>query len=104
MGDIHMRLLPWAGPGGKPCYLSTDGSGGYISRLADGVEAMQLDIGAQLVGHAQALLDAPKAHPGELRFLSARLTEALRDALRVAESRGARLSGERDEGTYPSKP
>lgn len=102
MDDFRMRLLPWAGPEGKPCFLSADGSGGYVSRLADDVEAVQLDIGAQLVGHAQALLDDPKAHPGELRFLSARLTEALCDALRVAESRGGRLPGGRGEGTYSS--
>ncbi|MGC9378082.1 hypothetical protein [Streptomyces sp. MH13] len=30
---------------------------------------------------------------GELRFLAERLTEALADALRVAESRGRRLRG-----------
>ncbi|MFG2590873.1 hypothetical protein [Streptomyces sp. NPDC048438] len=103
MDDVRMRLLPWTGPEGKSCFLSTDASGGgYVSRLADDMEAVQLDIGAQLVGHAQALLDDPKAHPGELRFLSARLTEALCGALRVAESRGGRLPGGRDEGTHSS--
>ncbi|GAA2670561.1 hypothetical protein GCM10010310_09250 [Streptomyces violaceolatus] len=38
----ELRLLPWSGPDGKPCYLSTDDSGGYISRLADNIEAVQL--------------------------------------------------------------
>ncbi|MBT2410431.1 hypothetical protein J7I94_07635 [Streptomyces sp. ISL-12] len=86
------RLLPWSGPEGKPCYLITDGSGrGYVSRVADRIESVQLGMGAELVSHAQALLSTPEASAGELRFLSARLTEALQDALRVAESRGARL-------------
>lgn len=86
------RLLPWSGPEGKLCYLLTDSSGGgYVSRVADQIESVQLGMGAELVGHAQELLSDPKAGAGELRFLSARLTEALRDALRVAESRGARL-------------
>jgi hypothetical protein len=86
------RLLPWPGPEGKPCYLLTDDSGGgYLSRVADQIESVQLGMGAELVGHARALLGDPKAGAGELRFLSARLTEALRDTLRIAESRGARL-------------
>jgi hypothetical protein len=93
--DTHRtttRLLPWSGVEGKPCYLLTDeGSGGYLSRLADNVESVQLGMGSELLDHARELLDDPKDGTGELRFLSARLTEALRDALRVAESRGARL-------------
>ncbi|MYZ33980.1 UTRA domain-containing protein [Streptomyces sp. SID4917] len=32
------RLLPWADPEGKPCYLSTDDNGSVISRLADEIE------------------------------------------------------------------
>ena len=30
----ELRLLPWTGPDGKPCFLSTDDSSGYMSRLA----------------------------------------------------------------------
>jgi len=41
--------------------------------------------------NSDALLGNPKAEVGELRFLANRLVEALRDALRVAESRGRRL-------------
>lgn len=85
------RLLPWPGPEGKPCYLLTDGSGGYLSRLADNIESVQLGMGNELLGHARELIDDPKAGSAELRYLSARLTESLQDALRVAESRGARL-------------
>ncbi|WP_405598374.1 hypothetical protein OG741_15965 [Streptomyces sp. NBC_01410] len=85
------RLLPWTGPDGKPCYLLTDKSGGYVSRVADQIESVQLGMGTALLGHAEALLDDPRADTFQLRFLSARLTEALRDAVRVAESRGARL-------------
>ncbi|WP_322734547.1 hypothetical protein [Streptomyces ferrugineus] len=83
------RLLPWSGPEGKPCYLITDDHGGPVSRLADATESIQLDMGTQLLTHAHEMLsDAPH---GELRFLAERLTEALHDALRVAESRGQRL-------------
>jgi hypothetical protein len=53
-----------------------DGTG-CLSRVADNVESVQLGN--------------PKASAGELRFLAARLTEVLRDAVQVAESRGARL-------------
>ena len=92
------RLLPWNGTAGQPCYLVTDEDGkGYLSRLADEMEAVQLRMGAELLDHARALLGNPKAEAGELRFLSNRLVEALQDALRVADSRGRRLSAP-DEG------
>jgi hypothetical protein len=84
------HLLPWSGTEGKSCYLITDDDGGPVSRLADATESVQLGMGAELLAHARELLpDTPR---GELRFLAERLTEALRDALRVAESRGQRLS------------
>lgn len=85
------RLLPWSGSEGKPCYLITDDSGGTVSRLADTTESTQLGMGAELLAHARDLL--PRAPSGELRYLAERLTEALADALRVAESRGRRLRG-----------
>ena len=84
------RLLPWTGQEDKPCYLITDEHGGPVSRLADTTESVQLGMGAELLAHARELLpDTPR---GELRFLAERLTEALQDALRVAESRGQRLN------------
>ncbi|GGX13350.1 hypothetical protein [Streptomyces lomondensis] len=83
-----LRLLPWASPEAKPCFLITDDGGGGVSRLADITEATQLDMGAQLLAHADDLL--PDATEAQLRFLAERLTEVLRDILRVAESRGRR--------------
>ena len=97
------RLLPWNGEAGKPCYLvpSEDGKG-YLSRLADEMEAVHLRMGTELLGHARVLLGNPKTEVGELRFLSNRLVEALYDALRVAESRGRRLPlGDEDENAEP---
>ncbi|KDN75484.1 hypothetical protein DF19_23980 [Streptomyces olindensis] len=82
-----LRLLPWTGPEAKPCFLITDG-GGRVSRLADVTEVTQLDMGTRLLAHADELL--PDATESQLRFLAERLTEALRDVLRVAESRGRR--------------
>ena len=92
LANTTTRLLPWSGADGKPCYLLSDGSGsGYLSRIADDIESVQLGMGNELLGHAQELIKDPKVGPAELRYLSARLTESLRDVLRVAESRGARL-------------
>ncbi|MFG2889876.1 hypothetical protein [Streptomyces sp. NPDC048248] len=84
------RLLPWSTPEGKTCLLVGDGSG-FVSRVADSVESVQLGMAGELLGHAADMLGDRKATAEELRFLARRLTEALRDACRVAESRGARL-------------
>ena len=85
------RLLPWVGPEGKPCYLAGDGSGGYLSRLADNMEAVQLGLAADLIKEARIVLAERKWSPGELHLLAVQLTESLTDVHRVAESRGARL-------------
>jgi hypothetical protein len=92
------RLLPWSTPDGRPCYLSTDGRG-YLSTLADSIEAVQLGMGEELLEHAREVL-APGTRAlsaTEYRWLASRLVEALTDALRVAESRGRRLPDPQEE-------
>ncbi|MGX1549184.1 hypothetical protein [Streptomyces adustus] len=90
------RLLPWTGAEGKRCYLLGDGTG-YLSRVADAMETMQLAMADELLAHAADMLTDHQATSAQLRFLSARLTEALRDVHRIAESRGARLAGPEHE-------
>ncbi|MGI5196835.1 hypothetical protein ACQEVY_24875 [Streptomyces sp. CA-288835] len=85
------RLLPWPSPDGNPCYLMTDSGGGYVSRLADDLESMQLDMGADVLGLARSVLDDPTSPYTEVRYAGLRLAECLTDALRIAESRGLRL-------------
>ncbi|MFI5681625.1 hypothetical protein [Streptomyces cellulosae] len=93
------RLLPWPSPDGKPCYLVTDTGGGYLSRLADDLEATQLAMGADVLGLARAVLDDPASPYTEVRYAGIRLAECLTDALRVAESRGLRLPVPHTEDT-----
>ncbi|THA72172.1 hypothetical protein E6P78_02510 [Streptomyces sp. A0958] len=85
-----MRLLPWTGAGGKPCYVVGDGTG-YVSRMADDVEDIQLDMANELLGHAADLLADDASTGSQVRFVANRLNESLRQIVRVAESRGARL-------------
>ncbi|MFJ4278981.1 hypothetical protein [Streptomyces massasporeus] len=85
------RLLPWTGVEGRPCYLVGDGTG-YVSRLADEIEDVQMDMADRLLGHAAELLAERRVTSGELHYLARRLSESLRDVTRVAESRGARLA------------
>jgi hypothetical protein len=85
--EDELRLLPWVGPDGKPCYLSTGDQGGYVSRLADHIEAYQLGMASQLLEHARQILDDETEDLEELHLLAAQLTIALRDVLRVAASR-----------------
>ncbi|WPB88833.1 hypothetical protein [Streptomyces malaysiensis] len=90
--SVRPRLLPWPGATGQRCYLVSDeDSEGYLSKLADEMEAVQLQMGAELIGHARLMLGDQKTDARELRYLSNRLIEALQDTLRVAESRGGRL-------------
>ncbi|UYQ62226.1 hypothetical protein [Streptomyces peucetius] len=84
------RLLPWSGPEGKPCFLVTDGEG-YVSRVADNIESVQLGMATDLLGHVEDLLRDPSATPEQLRYVVARLAESLREVHRIARSRGARL-------------
>ncbi|WP_314412120.1 hypothetical protein [Streptomyces sp. DSM 40484] len=93
-----VRLLPWAGEGGKPCYLVGDGTGA-LSRVADRVESVQLGMSVGLLDHAADLLSDERVTAEQLRFLAGRLTEALTDVHRIAVSRG-RASRERphDDG------
>ncbi|MFC5800276.1 hypothetical protein [Streptomyces formicae] len=91
-----LRLLPWSGPEGKPCYLAGDGTG-YLSRVADNVESVQIGMAVDLLDHASDLLADREATQTQLHFLACRLTESLRDVVRLARSRGARLPAPGDE-------
>jgi hypothetical protein len=85
------RLLPWSTPDSRPCFLMGTGTG-FMSRMADNIESVQLGMAGDLLGHAADTLADPKATREELRFVAARLTESLRDVRRIADSRGDRLS------------
>ncbi|MEV6756995.1 hypothetical protein [Streptomyces sp. NPDC051214] len=85
-----VRLLPWSAPDGKPCYLSSDGYG-YVTRVADNVEAVQLGMAGDLLDHVGELLTDGEATPDQLRFALGCMSQALRDTKRIADSRGTRL-------------
>ncbi|MGQ4716282.1 hypothetical protein ACUN22_21640 [Streptomyces anulatus] len=88
----ELRLLPWSGPGDKPCYLSTDDPDGYMSRLADSIEAIQLGTAKELLEEASEALDNQDTPLDGMRSLVSELTGALRDVYRVATSRGDLLA------------
>ncbi|MGW4080378.1 hypothetical protein ACWELB_44070 [Streptomyces asiaticus] len=87
-----LRLLPWTGPEGKPCYLDTDDREGFMSRLADHIEAEQLGMASELLRQSVQVLDDETEDLEKLRLVTAQLAGALRDVLRVATSRGTRLA------------
>ncbi|MFP1627022.1 hypothetical protein ACLB9X_18020 [Streptomyces sp. 5K101] len=98
---MNNRLLPWSTPDGRPCYLIGDGTG-YVSRVADNVESVQLGMALDLLGHVDDLLADRQATPEQLRYVVARMAEALRDVHRIALSRGARLPAAQADGSSPS--
>lgn len=88
----ELRLLPWTGPENKPCYLSTDNPDGYMARLADNIEAVQLGTASVLLEEAAEAFADQEADLNHLRRLGHDLAGALRDVLRVAVSRGHLLT------------
>ncbi|MFG2523142.1 hypothetical protein [Streptomyces sp. NPDC048527] len=60
--------------------------------MADNTEAIHLGLAAELLEQAAGLLAEEKVAPNDLRLLAVDLTGALRTTLRVATSRGQRLS------------
>nr|WP_242440786.1 hypothetical protein [Streptomyces sp. CB02923] len=71
-----LRLLPWTTPEGGACYLSTDDPESLLSLIADEAEEEILRGAEELVTTGAGLRQ---------------LRRALRDVLRIAVSRGARL-------------
>jgi hypothetical protein len=90
-----MRLLPWTGAGGQPCYLSTDNPHSALSRLADDIEAAQLASAEQVLEGSRAVLRDRGAGEHAVRFALVRAVESLSDVLRVAVSRGERAGPEK---------
>ncbi|MGW6604456.1 hypothetical protein [Streptomyces sp. NPDC055036] len=87
-----LRLLPWTDEDGRPCYLSTDGTGtGPVSRLADRIEGVRLAQALKLHEEALDVLAEPGLEAVEVDCLVVRLADALGDMLLIAESRGVRL-------------
>ncbi|MYW68814.1 hypothetical protein GTY65_32770 [Streptomyces sp. SID8379] len=77
------RLLPWTGADGRAAYVIGDPDcPGPVSRRADAVEAVQMEMAGVLLGHARQLVD--ELGPTELRHLARELTQALTDTLRIA--------------------
>ncbi|MER6051285.1 hypothetical protein ABT168_28195 [Streptomyces sp. NPDC001793] len=101
--DGRPRLLPWTTPDGNPCFLLPGDGTGYVSRLADRMEAEQLGAAAVLIEEAEGILAARRWTAGELQLLTVQLKDSLVATHRVAESRGARLPvPDDDPGPDPS--
>ncbi|WP_346009674.1 hypothetical protein [Streptomyces sp. SID1328] len=60
--------------------------------MADTIESAQLDSATHLLEQVSDALDDADAEPDEIRSLAQDLTNALRDVLRVAISRGCLLA------------
>ncbi|WP_103511845.1 hypothetical protein [Streptomyces sp. SM13] len=99
-----VRLLPWTGTAGRPCYVVGNGEG-QVSREADKVEAMQLGMAYELLDHADDMVADDGSTTVQLRHVAAALAHSLRDVHRVARSRGLRLGiPDAFEPDHPSGP
>ncbi|MGV9238005.1 hypothetical protein [Streptomyces nigra] len=87
----HLRLLPWSHDG-KPAHLVTDGTETFLSRLADNMEAQQIETATVIRSLAKPMVeDTANLTAPELRWIATRLIESLGDVLNICESRGQRL-------------
>lgn len=68
-----------------------------MSRLADNLESLQLGMAEDLLDHVATTMREDKPGETELAPMVRHLCQALRDALRVAESRGGRLPAPEDD-------
>lgn len=91
------RLLPWTGDDGQPAFLAPGSENGALARLADSLEQSQLHDASVVFDHALSVLENDSASDVELRFVAERLSECLFNAMRVADSRGARLSNAEED-------
>jgi hypothetical protein len=88
---VRLRKLPFTGPEGKPAYVP-EHPDSFLARIADGVEADQISTGHEVLKLSRAMLsENERLEPDECRYVMMRLSEALSDAIAVAESRGERL-------------
>ncbi|MFG3529168.1 hypothetical protein ACGF8B_20785 [Streptomyces sp. NPDC047917] len=94
---VSARLLPWSSAEGKPCYVVGDGTG-RVSRVADNIESVQPGMALERFDHADDMLDDGQVTSAQLRYVLARMAEALRDVHRIARSRGERLAASAREG------
>ena len=100
-----LRLLPWTTQEGNPCFLSTEGKTGVLASLADEVESEQLRDADGILKDGQAVLNDDESGEHATRHTLKATLSALSDALRVADSRGARLPDPYDEdGEGPQLP
>lgn len=63
-----------------------------MSRLADGIEEIQLGTTSELLDEAAEALENQRTSLDDMRCLAKELTGALREILRVATSRGHLLA------------
>ncbi|MFF3561406.1 hypothetical protein ACFYXS_15335 [Streptomyces sp. NPDC002574] len=88
-----LRLLPWEGPNGKPVYAPDGNPEGVIARLADSMEREQLATASGTLELARQMLAVTEPlSPDQSRFVVGRLCNVLSNTLRIAESRGMRLT------------
>lgn len=89
---MTLRLLPWPSEGGRPVYLSAQHEGSFVSRVADDLESAQLDMAGELLRSTET--DTWKRQlagsGAEVSGLVESLSAALRDVIRIAESRTMR--------------
>ncbi|GGO42292.1 hypothetical protein GCM10012287_02820 [Streptomyces daqingensis] len=85
-----LRRLAFPDGQGKTIYIQNGGAG-IMAAVADGIEEGALNDAKAVLEMARHAMGPDGGDPQVLRFVAARLADALHDALRVAQARGERL-------------
>ncbi|MFI6660760.1 hypothetical protein ACIBL8_35080 [Streptomyces sp. NPDC050523] len=78
-------------------YIQASSPGGVVSRMADDIEAHQIDAARVFLAVVDPMLEADRLTSAEAAYILKMTTDHLRDVVAVAESRGERLERYVDE-------
>jgi anti-sigma regulatory factor (Ser/Thr protein kinase) len=87
-----MRVLPWTGEDGRPAYVDEADEDSFVTRLADGLESVQLAMAERLLRNVEAAW-ADRRPDTDLTGMVPHLCHALRDSMRMTRRLRERLLG-----------
>ncbi|MFD5285039.1 hypothetical protein [Streptomyces rubrogriseus] len=94
--EASLRRVSLPGDDVGSVYVRASSPGGIVSRIADSIEASQVDGARAFLDIARRVLEADSATRDEALMFLTVTVDHLHDVIGVAEARGARLDAAED--------